>query len=218
MAYRLNIVDSKNGLSFNVRYENLAKAKRPSITARNSDGKEIKQVTKYGDEILQKGSTRKAWVDDAGQEYSKTELNFWIDEQQVEEIDQTKVFDIEGFQPVCNYTDTYVISAYYEVYPDNNGMKKDIDRQKAEAANNTQMYKLWKYLDDNQLVARGEFNPASRGFIASDGYIRAIKVGGGWALEIGVFKEQKTFNHLQVGEPKAVKVKSKSKGSRIKLV
>jgi hypothetical protein len=32
---------------------------------------------------------------------------------------------ITGYQSLSSYTDNYVISAYYEIFPDDNGMKKD---------------------------------------------------------------------------------------------
>ena len=42
---------------------------------------------------------------------------------------------------------------------------------------------------------------SSRGFVPSDGYIRAVEFGNHWGLEIGVFKEQKIFEHLQESIP-----------------
>lgn len=58
------------------------------------------------------------------------------------------------------YTDDYVIAKYYEIFPSDNGMKKDIDRDIAKKVNLSQMRRLWDYLNDNKLVARGEFCPA----------------------------------------------------------
>jgi len=146
-------------------------------------------------------------------------LTFTLGEQEVSEIDQTKVLEIEGYQPLVNYTDTYIIGTYYETMPSDNGMKKDIDRDRASKGNLAQMYKLWEHLFNNNLVARAEFCPASRGFVTSDGYIRAVLFDKTkWGLEIGVFKEPKVFEHLQEGVPSeapAVAVKSKNK---IKLV
>jgi hypothetical protein len=97
-----------------------------------------------------------------------------------------------------------VIASYYETYPDDNGMKKDFDRERAKSSNLSQMRKLWEHLDANQLVARGEFCTSSRGFVASDGYLRAVKFGNKWGIEIGVFKEEKVFEHLNEGLPKEV--------------
>jgi hypothetical protein len=218
MAYKLQITDQKNGISFNARYDNMARAERPEIIAKNKNGDIIKLTTVYQGTPLLKGATQKKWLDDKGKEYSKSELIFYLGDQEVNEIAQTKVLNIEGFQPISNYTDNYVISAYYEVYPDDNGMKKDIDKQRAIGANLSQMHKLWEYLDKTQQVARGEFCPASKGFIASDGYIRPIKFGNKWGIEIGVFKEEKVFEHLQEGAPKDVVMVEPKANKRIKLV
>jgi len=111
------------------------------------------------------------------------------------------VFTIEGFQPVSNYTDSYVISAYYELFPHNNDMKKDIDKERSIITNLAGMKKLWDYLDQNKVVARGEMIVSSKGFLSSDGYIRAIKFGNKWTLEVGIFKEEKVFEHLQEEVP-----------------
>lgn len=218
MGYKLQIQDTDKGFNFNARYENLAKAKRPGIVAKNSKGDIIELTSTHLGKPLRKGSMVKKWLDDNDNEYGKDDLTFWLDDEQVEELSQTKVFDIEGYQSLNNYTDTYVIGTYYELSPSDDDMKKDRDRKVALNKNLNNMRKLWKYLDENKMVARGEFCPASRGFVASDGYIRAIKINGDkWGLEIGVFKEEKVFQHLQEGEPKKVEeVKGKSK--KLKMV
>lgn len=80
-------------------------------------------------------------------------------------------------------------------------MKKDFDRKMCIRTNTREMRKLWEYLKQNNVVARGEFNASSRGFMASDGYIRSVEFGNKWGLEIGIFKEQKVFQHLQENVP-----------------
>ena len=218
MAYRLQITDNSNGHNFNVRYENLSKHKRPAIVAKNAAGDIITYTTMYQGNPLVKGSTNKKWIDDKNNEVARQDLTYWVGDQQVSEMEQTKVFEIEGYQPLINYTDMYVIGTFYEIFPDDNGMKKQIDRDRAEGANRTGMWKLWEYLHKNNIVARGEFCPASRGFVASDGYIRAIKVNGSkWGLEIGVFKEEKVFQHLQDDNPKEVVV-AKPAGMKLKMI
>lgn len=206
MAYKIQIVDDKNGVSFNGRYENLSRAEKPEIVAKNANGDVVKNVTVYNNQVLGPGSTTKEWRDDKGNAYAKSELKFYLGDEEVAEVEQTKVFTIEGFQPLSNYTDTYIISTYYELFADDNGMKKDIDKQRAVQANTSQMYKLWEYLYVNALVARGEFCPSTRGFVASDGYIRAITINGKWGLEVGVFKEQKTFLYLNEGKPQDIQL------------
>lgn len=219
MSYKLQVTSEELNIACNVRYENLSKSKRPSIVAKNKDKKVVENLTTYKGEVLKKGSTQKKWLDEDGIEYSKDELTFWADDSvQVEEIGQTKVLEIEGFQAEKNYTDTYVIGTFYEMSPCDNDLKKDIDRDRAKRKNLSQMYKLWKHLKENKLVARGEFCPSTRGFMASDGYIRAIDVDGKWGLEIGVFKEEKIFTHLNEGEPKDTPAVKKSAGKRMKFV
>jgi hypothetical protein len=216
MAYKLTICDDK-GNSFAVKYENLAKAKRPSVEAKNSNGDIVKERSMFQGQVLGPGATTRNWVDDKGQVYTKQDLKFYYEGEEVEENSQTKVFQIEGFQPVENYTDSYVISAYYELYPHDNGMKKDYDRDRARIANMQGMRNLWEHLDKNKLVARGEFIVSSKGFIASDAYIRAIKFGNKWALEIGVFREEKIFEHLQEDVPQAP-IQSTQQKKRLKMV
>lgn len=219
MAYNLQIVDDQQGVSFNAKYQNLSNYKSPEIEAKAPNGKVVKERSTYQGQVLGPGSTQRQWVDDDGNVYSKGELTFYYEGEPVEENTQTKVFHVEQYQPVVNYTDMYVIDKYYEVYPSNNNMKKDIDRDMAVRANLSQMYKLWEYLTENDVVARGEFCISSRGFVASDGYIRAISIEGKWGLEIGVFKEEKIFEHLNEGEPKAVETAVQAGGrKRLKLV
>ena len=216
--YKLSVVSEEHGISFNGRYENLSRADKPEIVAKALDGTVVKTTTVYNNQPLPAGSTTKKWMDPAGKEYSKTELKFYLGEQEVSEVEQTKVLNIEGFQPLENYTDTYVISTYYELSPDDNGMKKDIDKQRAMAANLAQMHKLWKHLHENHVVARGEFSPATRGFVVSDGYIRAIQIGKKWGLEIGVFKEVKRFEHLNEGTPAEIVIAPETKAKRVKMI
>jgi hypothetical protein len=216
MAYKLQINDSKQGFNFNVRYENMSKAERPAVIAKAPNGKEVHESSTYQGQVLARGSTQRQWVDDTGAVYSKGELTFWFDGQQVTEIAQTKVFEIQGYQPVKNYTDNYVIDKYYEPFPSDNDMKKDFDRNKAVSANAFQMRRLWEHLKQTNQVARGEFNVSSKGFVAGDGYIRAVEFQNKWGLEIGVFKEEKIFQHLQEGVPQ--EIKQEATGVKLKRV
>ncbi len=217
--YNLQITDKKRSINFNSKYGNLASSKKPNIIAKAPNGKEVYERNVFQGTVIKKGDAQRKWVDENDTVYSKRELSFWCEGEQVSENEQTKVFEIEGYQPEQNYTDTYIISTYYELVPSNNGMKKDRDRNIAISSNLRQMYELWKYLRDNKLVARGEFCPSSRGFIASDGYIRAIQINGNkWGLELGSFKEEKIFQHLNEGIPSEVKVPVVEKKKRLKRV
>jgi len=217
MAYKLAISDNNLGLSANVRYENLSRMERPAVEAKTPTGKIAKEKSVVNGKVLQEGELTRQWVDDEGNVFGKTELSFWYNNEQVSENQQTKLFQITGYQPLANYTDNYVIAAYYEIFPDDNGMKKDFDRDRAKASNLFQMRKLFDYLDKEQVVARGEFCTSSRGFIASDGYLRAVKFGNKWGLEIGVFKEEKIFEHLNEGIPQEVKAAEVAAGGKKKL-
>jgi hypothetical protein len=218
MSYKLNITDNNLKINANVRYDNLSKLERPEIVAKSPTSKVVKERSVVNGKVIGQGELTRQWVDEDGNIYDKGELSFWYGEQQVSENQQSKVFEIKGYQPLKNYTDNYVISAYYELYPDDNGMKKDFDRDRAKQANLLQLRKLWEYLDKEEVVARGEFCTSSRGFIASDGYIRAIKFNGNkWGLEIGVFKEEKVFEHLNEGIPQEAK-EVKTEFRRLKMV
>lgn len=201
MAYKLQINEPNQNLKFNVKYENMARMDKPEVIAKAPDGSIVKERTIFQGNILLPGSTQKKWVDDKGNQYEKSTLTFWCGEQQVAENSQTKVMTIEGYQPEAAYTDQYVISAYYEFFPHDDDMKKDFDKDRARISNLNGMKKLWDYLKNNKLVARGEFCSSSKGFVASDGYIRAIGFGNKWGLELGVFKEEKIFQHLQEEVP-----------------
>ena len=217
MAYKLQIVDDKVGVNFAIKYENLSRYERPEVEAKAPDGSIVKERTTYQGQILPAGSTNRQWCDDKGTVYQKSQLKFYYQGQEVPENTQTKVLTISGYQPLKNYTDNYVIATYYELYPHNNDMKKDFDKETARVTNLSGMKKLFDYLDSNQLVARGEFCPSSKGFVASDGYIRAVKFGNKWALELGVFKEEKVFEHLNEEVP-AVPVQTATPIKRLKMV
>ena len=217
MAYKLQISEPNLNLNFHVKYENLSRYERPEVEAKAPNGAIVKDRTTYQGQVLGPGATNRQWCDDQGNVYSKADLKFYYQGQEVPENTQTKVFTIIGYQPVKNYTDNYVISTYYETYPHNNDMKKDFDKETARITNLNGMKKLWDHLDSNQLVARGEFCPSSKGFVASDGYIRAVKFGNKWALELGVFKEEKVFEHLNEEVP-AVPVQTSTPSKRLKMV
>jgi hypothetical protein len=218
MSYKLNVTDNKLGITANVRYENLSRQDRPEVIAKSPQGKIVKEKSVVNGKVIQIGEMTRQWVDEDGNIYGKTELSFWYNDEQVSENQQTKVFEITGYQPLANYTDNYVISAYYEIFPDDNGMKKDFDRERAKSSNLFQMRKLWEYLETNQVVARAEFCTSSRGFVSSDGYMRAVKFGNHWGLEIGIFKEAKVFEHLQEGIPQEAKAPIETARKKIKMV
>jgi hypothetical protein len=218
MAYKLQVVDETHGISFNSKRDNLSNYKRPDVVATASNGTVVKERTLYQGQVLPAGSTNRQWADEQGNLFAKAELTFTYEDEVVEENSMTKVFQVMSFEPETNYTDRYVIDKYYELFPSNNDMKKDFDREVALRSNLSQMYKLWERLHNNGEVARGEFCVSSRGFVSSDGYIRAISVEGKWTLEVGVFKEEKIFNHLNDGVPTATTIPKAVPSKRIRMI
>ena len=201
MAYKLTVADPQTGNTFQVKYENLAKGNKPEVVAKNANGDVVKERSTYQGAILPPGSTQRQWTDEQGNVYQKSDLKFFYQDQEVQENSQTKVFTIEGYQPLRNYTDSYVLSKYYELYPSTNDMKKDFDRERARIVNLAGMKKLWDYLTSTQQVARGEMIVSSKGFVASDAYLRPVAFGNKWTLELGIFAEEKMFNYLNEEVP-----------------
>ena len=197
MAFKLSIVDSRTGTNFQVKYENLARAKKPSVVAHAPNGGVVKERTVYQGQVLVPGSTNRQWMDEEGKQNAKRELTFSYEGEEVKEVSQTKVLSIESYNPIKNYTDSYIISKYYELYPSTNDMKKDVDRERARITNLSGMRKLWQFLRDTNQVGRGEMCVSSRGFTFSDAFIRPIEFGNHWSLELGIFAEAKVFEHLQ---------------------
>ena len=216
MARKLQIA-GPDGINFNTKYEKLDKADRPSVEAKAPDGSIVKETTVYNGQVLLPGSTQRKWCDANGNQYQKGQLKFFYEGEEVSEIEATSVFQIDGFQPLGNYTDVYVIGKFYELYPSTNDIKKDFDKEKARIVNLTGMKKLFDKLKSENVVARGEFNASSKGFVAGDAYIRAVNFGNKWGLELGVFKEEKIFEHLQEEVPEIPK-QSASPTKRLKRV
>ena len=143
MAYRLQIMDTGNGIAFNIKYQNLSKAKKPDIIATAHDGSVVKERTVYQGQVLGPGATQRKWCNDQGDVFSKSELQFWHDGDEVEENVMTKSFEIVDYQALKDYNDLYVMDKFYEVLPGDNDMKKDIDKERARISNLHGMRKLW---------------------------------------------------------------------------
>jgi len=196
MAYHLQVTETIQNISFNCKYQNMSNYEKPEIVAKAPNGKEVFYRTVYQGTVLHPGSTQKQWMDEDENIYSKSELTFYYKGEPVEENSMTKVFVIESYEPLSFYTDKFVIDKYYELMPSDNKRKKDIDRDIAIKTNTSLMYKLWEHLYTNKAVGRGEFVAASRGFVASDGYLRAVLTEkNDSVLELGSFKETKEFHY-----------------------
>ena len=215
MSYKVQIVVPQIGVNANVRYENLDKKESMPVLAKSPNGDVCSEKYLVGGKLPSTGDLSRGYVDPNGKVFTKNEMTFWLGDDQVQEKAQTKVLTIDGFQPVSNYTDRYIVSTYYEIFPDDNGMKKPADKISAIDGNKAQLLKLHKHLVDSQQVARGEFCPSSRGFKFSDAYIRPITLDGKWGLEIGVFAAEKVFNHLN--DENEIAVKAVPSVSKVKL-
>ena len=198
-AKKLTITDPTGtipGLSINVRYEKMDREDPPSVVHKVGD-LEVKNRAIYGDIILLEGMTRKGWVSEDGKEYPKDEVKHYFEGEEIIEKSITKTFEIQGYSPLSSYTDSYIISKYYEIFPDEDGRTKDFERDIARRKNLVGMRTLWEYLHKNGVVARSSFNASSAGFTESDAYLRAISFGHRWVLELSVFDQVKEFQHLQ---------------------
>lgn len=213
-------------ITFESQYNPMATSakKKPKVIALHAlrEAKQRTKVIKSG-VILKQGDTCKVWVDHDDDEISKDTVTFHLEDPDTQElsdpidkVSQSRVFIGEKFDSDKSYTDEFIIDKYFELSPSDGNMEKDVDRAANVGANSRGMYQLWKRLYENNEVVMGEFNPSSAGFITSYGYIRAVQFDGSkWGLEIGVFKERKTFKHLQDGEPQVIQASVKKKVSMI---
>ena len=110
------------------------------------------------------------------------------------------------------------MSAFYEVFPHNNDMKKNFDKKIARVTNLQGMKKLWDHLKATKQVARGSFCLSSKGFIGSDAYLRAVEFGNHWEILLGVFKEEMIFQHLNEEVPDMPAKSPVNQIKRLKMV
>ena len=199
MAKKLLINDKKNGFTFNVKVEGLAvsASKKPKVIFKNDEGDEVKMtsVDLHGKPL---GKTQRHWLDENGNRYDKKVLHAYDEEtgDEIAPLDATNIFEIAKYEPIQNYTNSYIIEKYYEVYATED---KDL----------LEMKKFWEYLMKHQAVAKAEFIATSGVFNPSAAYIRPIEMDGKWTLELGVFKEKKEFSHL-IDKEAEFKVKKKA--------
>ena len=207
MAKNLSILDSALGISCSIKYEplDMSDKNKAKVIFKSQAGKEVK-LTTVGEDRKQI-ATFKAYVDEDGVEYQKDALVAHDEAGEViEQYESTSVFNIVKYEPMGNYTDRYVVDKFYEFYPSDDGKKKDADRKLASDINLVGMKKLWDHLTQSNIVAKGEFI-ATAGYRPGAGYIRAISIEGKWTMELGVFRELKTFRHLQETNIKPVMIK-----------
>ncbi len=203
MAKKLTILDHNLGINANVKYDplNMKGKDRQKIAFKAPSGERVTFTTV--DVTRKPVQTFKAYLDEKGTEYSKMQLTAIDDAtgDPLAEFESTTVFDIIKYEPEESYTDRYIVDKYYELAASDEGKKKDIDRKIACDLNRAQMKKLYDHLKQNHVVGKAEFVATTGHYRAGAGYIRAIEFDGGkWTLELGAFKEEKVFKHLN--EPK----------------
>jgi hypothetical protein len=217
VARNLQILDDNLGISANVKYEplNASDKNRPKVAWKAPNGKTVSLKTV--DAARQPIQTFKAYLDEDLSEFAKAQLTAFdpATGNDLCEFESTTVFDIVKYEPEVNYTDRYIVEKYYELFASDDGKKKDVDREIARNVNRQSMKKIYDHLVANNVVGKAEFVASSGHYRAGAGYIRAITFDGGkWSLELGAFKEEKVFKHLN--EPKIEKVQIATKKAKPK--
>lgn len=198
MSRNLQILDQNLGISCNVKYDPLHSGEKDKAKITYKCGeKEVKLCVV--DQNRRPTVTFKAYLDQDGKEYAKQQLVAFNEAgEALDPYEATTVFNIVKYEPSSYYTDRYIVEKYYEIAPSDDGKKKDIDRKIAADLNTVGMKKLYDYLTKTNTVAKAEFISTSGVYAPGAGYIRAITVDNGkWTLELGVFKQEKIFKHLQ---------------------
>ena len=212
----IKIVDRNAGISFDAVRENLVgngeKKSEPIPFA--PDGRPVAKmgIDPQSLKPLPKAPTKlMKWVAEdggPGNIYEESEIVWKLSGKEIEKIKMTKSFSVIAYRPLSHFTDRFIIEKYYEVIPSNDAGENASEREQneVEASNLMGMYKLWKKLTEEKVVAGGHFNASSNTRTPGMAFIRAVTIPQGnhfyWALEMGVFKEEKIFQHLHEGEPK----------------
>lgn len=199
MAKNLQLLDQNLKISCNVKYEPLheGEKEKSKVVFKAASGKEVKLTTVGPDR--KPIATSKAYLDEDGREYAKQELAAYDESGEVlEPYEATTIFDIRKYEPASYYTDHYIVEKYYELFPSDDGKKKELDRKIASDLNRVGMKALYDYLVGNNAVAKAEFISTTGSYRPGAAYIRAITLDNGkWTLEMGVFKQEKIFKYLQ---------------------
>lgn len=190
MAFKLTIVDKSLGLNINVRYENTL-TEKPETTYKAQNGVQVFNKSLFNGQLPAEGTVTKAYVDEQGNVYPSSEITFWDGDEQIAMVSQTKVLEVSGYFP-AGTQDEFNVDKQYTLMPDDNGHKKDLDKQRAVQANTFQLRKLFDHLVKTNTVARSEeFNTSSRGFFSAVGFIKPVSKGDQWGLEITQVRTRK---------------------------
>lgn len=132
--------------------------------------------------------------------------------------EKTDVFEITKWEPLENYMDKYQMDSYHQVRPDCGDSVKDHSKKLNVEVNTVELFKLWKKMNADNIVGRGEW-PSASGYLKKYAYLRAVKVGtDAWSFEIAVFKETKPvtwsekldWKPAMLNQGGAVKIKGKN--------
>lgn len=121
---------------------------------------------------------------------------------QAHDKQKTEVFEIQKWEPLENYTDKYIINAYYSLIPSKGKSKNDHQRNLNAKSNERGMRKLYDYMITNGVVGRGVLNITSGVGLPTLAYIRPVPLDkqGNWTMEIGTFKQQKRYMWVGTAE------------------
>lgn len=182
----------------------------PKIIYKNSKGDELKFCrVKDGKPLVNANGETEAlsngYIDSNGNLFTdKIPYYITIDGEQIQATKNEKsdVFEIVKFEPLKNFTDKYIIDAYYQIKPTQGKSKSDHQRALTIRANTSGMKKLYDYMATNDVVGRGVLNVTSSGYLPTIAYVRAVEIdsNGSWTLEVGVFKQQKRYTWVGTQE------------------
>jgi len=90
--------------------------------------------------------------------------------------------------------DNYLLEKTYQVKPSRGDSKKDVIRKQTENANTASLKKLYDYMIANDVVGKAVCNISSTGKLDYIGFLRPIKLGAEWTLEIVITKQEKLYD------------------------
>lgn len=188
----------------------------PKITYKNSKGDVLRFCrVKDGKPLVNANGENEAlsngYVDTKGNLcVDKIPYYMTIDGEEIQATKNEKsdVMEIVKFEPLKNFTDKYIIDAYYQIKPTQGKSKSDHQRALTIRANTSGMKKLYDYMAQNNVVGRGVLNITSSGYLPTIAYIRSVDIDGkgSWTLEVGVFKQQKRYTWIGTQEVESIEL------------
>jgi len=106
-------------------------------------------------------------------------------------------FTIGSFMHEEEYITDYLVDKYYQIMPYQGKSKNDINRKTTRSSNVVEMKKLWDLLIHTHTVGKGMVCLSSAGWLPNVGFIRAIRRGQCWTLELGIAKQKKQYTWVE---------------------